>query len=270
MVKKAGPSKDVAILSCYIRYRPNKSCYNLSINSRILAKYLLSLNKKFRASVKKKGNLFYFELNEGGNYLQMRKNEVIVNFLGNKLLDNDVVRSLKDPLKKNGFATLIFLVPSQFGLTKYDLYPDPDAACLARELERNGFRMPERIMTSSFDHDLEFRFGEVEVLLEITRTSLSRMSSANFKHQAVGGNIRAHIFDTFRKCVMSKLFARKTVIGFVILQDGWKNVKHIIDILGDCEAAGCYLLFIDFSQDDWPKIVSEEIKTRLFERNLLS
>ncbi len=135
-----------------------------------------------------------------------------------------------------------------------------DAAKLACNLEKLGINIPDRIITvRSFKHDLEFNYKNKEVVIEITNQDLSEIYQSNFKHQRVGGNIRAHIFDIYRDCVTDKILNSNKKIGFVVLNNCWENVKHINEIINKCRLVKYYVLFANFLNENWAKYTAKEI-----------
>ena len=241
------------ILSGYVRFRPRNKTYYLIINSRIFGRYLSNLNNKIKVKVNREGNEFIVKKDDNGNLL---KGEIKgpITCISKQLIYEKEQLKIKNG-DKNSFTCKIIINPEEFSLSKYDLYPDRDAADLAQNLELLGMSLRKRIFTSSSsDHDLEVGIKDKEALVEITRTKLSPNKSSNFKHQPTGGNIRAHIFDIYRKCV-----SKKKNVGFVIISEEWKNTKHIIDILNDCKSVGCNILFTDFLNKNWARKTAKTI-----------
>jgi len=252
--------KGTAILTGYVKYKPVKHCYSLAINSRILSKYLKSQNKKIRGTILRSGDLFFLNFDKKGNIVRPTEKHIEISISGTNLLNKNEILNLRSINTKTSFITKIAVNLKQFNLDKYYLYPDKDAARLAYELEKLGADIPNRIMTShSFKNDLEFEHKNKDLIIEITRRPLSKIYQANFKHQAVGGNIRAHIFDIYRRCVTDKMLKKNKTIGYTILSEEWKNVKHIKDIIEECGLVRCHLLFADFENKNWAKKISREI-----------
>lgn len=249
------------ILSGYIRYRPINKTFYLMVNSRILARYLKLLNKKIRGAASRCNNyLFFLNFNEDGNIVTIREKEIVITISGNKLLNSIEISKLKNKDPRLSFPTKIIINPAQLSLDKYFFYPDKDAAKLAFELENLDINIPSRIMTSlSFDSDLEFNYKNKKVFIEITTRSLSTVYQANFKHQAVGGNIRAHIFDIYRKCVTDKILNKNDIMGFVVLSRDWQTIKHINTIIDECKLVNCHILFTSFLNQNWSKDIAKEI-----------
>ena len=253
-------NKDTVILSGYVRYRPIKKSFLLMINSRILSNYLKNLNKEIRCHVVRKENLFFLNIDKSGNLLMLRDKEVIISISGYKLLTKRDILFLKDDSTKFSFPIKIVINPKQFNIDKYYLYPDKDAAMLAYELEKLKVEIPKRLITVlSSRHDLEFNIDGKEIIIEITRHNLSSVYQANFKHQSAGGNVRAHVFDIYKECVTDKILNFNKKIGFVILQKNWGKIKHIKDIIDELKLVKCYILFIEFSETNWAKIIAKEI-----------
>ena len=149
--------KNIAILSGYVRYRPRNHSFYLMINSRILSKHLTSLRTKFKGKVYRKKNLFFLDLNEKGNILQIRDKEITLCTKPNKVFSKREIEFLKNPNTKFSFPVKVVINPKQLNLNKYYFYPDKDAAKLAYNLEKLRIIIPNRIITShSFKHDLEF------------------------------------------------------------------------------------------------------------------
>jgi len=252
--------KNTAILTGYVKYKPVKHCYVLAINSRILSRYLKSQNKKLRGNILRNEDLFILNLDKKGNILRPTEKHIEISIPGTNLLNKNEILNIRSRNSKTSFPTKIAVNLKKFNLDKYYLYPDKDAARLAYELEKLGVDIPNRIMTShSFKNDIEFKYKNKEVIVEITRKELSKVYQANFKHQAIGGGIRAHIFDVYRRCVTDKMLKKNKTIGYTILSKGWENVKHIKDIIEECELVRCYLLFTNFENKNWAKKISREI-----------
>lgn len=234
------------ILSGYIKYASNKTYY-LSINSRIFAAYITSKKDKAKVEAIRDKDLFIVYPHKEGNTFTPRKKELLTCISGLKLLEKNEREFLKTKENKSSFPVKIKILPSLFGLKKYYLYPDQDAAKLAYSLEKKGFRMPERIMTpQAFNHDLEFNFENFKVMIEITKTKPSDKKGEyrNFKHQPQGARIQAQIFDIYRECVKNR-----SVFGMVIIDKNWKNYKHVYELIDECKKINCNILFVDFDKD---------------------
>ncbi len=228
------------------------------INSRIFSKYLKSLNKDVRGEVIRDGKLFLIHFNKNGNKLTTRSKEVAVSFKSQSVLNKGEIDNLKHKDTKLSFPIKVGFNPQIFGLEKFYFYPDQDAADLAKELENKGMIIPRRVFTSSFRHDLELNHKKKSVLIEITRKEVSPIYQANFKHQSAGGNIRAHIFDVYHRCVIDKIKGKNSKVGFVIISKGWKKIKHIYSIVEECKLVGCHILFSDF-KEGWAVEESKKI-----------
>ncbi len=110
----------------------------------------------------------------------------------------------------------------------------------------------------SSQFDLESSKDDIPLVIEITRMTPSEKDNThNFKHQAIGGNVRAHIFDTYRFCV-NNLLARREVYGFVIINDKWRSFEHINELIRDTEKFNCFILFTNFDKT-WEKKIAEKI-----------
>jgi hypothetical protein len=263
MKSKNLKEKDYVILSGYIRYRPKNKSYYLMVNSRLLVKYLISKKKKNRVKVSRDKDLFVINLDKKGNFFNPREKEIVTSISGNILLKDMEKEQLKSNNTKFSFPIKIKLFPSEFKLNKYFFYPDKDAAKLAYELERSNIILPKRIMTpKAFDHDLEFDHKNKRVVIEITQITPRDSNYMNFKHQPVGGIVRAHIFDIYRKCVNSRLSNKNNIMGFIILHNDWKNFKHITKLIPEFIKLRCYIIFSEFRKD-WNKKCSKEIINKI-------
>jgi len=253
-------TKDIAIMSGYVRYRPIKKSFLLMINSRILSKHIMSKGNNVKANICRDEGLFVVDLDKKGNKLSaLREKETTIS-ISSKILYKQEIGMLKKEETKFSFPVKVIINTKQFGLNKYFFYPDKDAAKLAYELERLNIKIPNEIMTPhSFDHDLEFNYNSKKIIIEITQKLVSSIYEANFKHQMIGGNIRAHIFDIYRKCVLDKLLKKNKFIGFVILDSGWENIKHINEIIEECKLVNCHILFTKFSDKDWKNLMAKKI-----------
>lgn len=251
-----------SILSGYVRYRPKNQTFYLMINSKRLADHFISLNKQINVDVKRKDKFFVINKNNEGNILKPKNRELVTCISGNKLLSKEEKSFLQLDSNKFSFSTKIKINPNNFGLNKFQLYPDHDAARLANELEKLVFKIPSRIMTShAFEHDLVTNYKNKKIIIEISqiRPSKKRSNYLNFKHQSLGGCIRARIFDIYLNCANNKLKNQNNIFGFVILNKKWKEYKHIKDILPECVLVNCFVLFTDFSNLVWPKKIAGDI-----------
>ncbi len=120
-------NKNIAILSGSIRYRPINKTFYLLINSRILAKYVKSSDKKLRGYAFRKKNLFFLRLDNNGNVINTNKKDISVCISGNNLLAEEEILNLKDRNTKLSFPVRVALYPKQFNFDKYYLYADKDA-----------------------------------------------------------------------------------------------------------------------------------------------
>ena len=241
--------KNGVILSGYVRYASHSTC-RLSINSRILAAYISSKKDKTKVKTHREGDLFMIYPDEEGNTLRPRVKELVTCISGLKLLKKNEIKFLKSKENKSSFPVKVKISPKMFGLKKYYLYPDQDAAKLAYSLEEKGIEIPERIMTpQAFDYDLEFDFRRNKVVIEITKTKPSEKFGEyrNFRHQPQGARIQAQIFGIYRKCVKSK-----GTFGMVVVDKNWRNYRHVYELVEECRKINCHLLFVDFDKD-WVK-----------------
>ncbi len=261
--KKIIDEKEEAILSGYVRYRPINKTYYLMINSKRLSKHLSKIDKKNNVSVSREDNFFIINKNEEGNILKPRKRELVTCISGNILLSDTEKTRLISKKSKFSFPVKVKLIPGEFKLDKFSLYPDQDAAKLGRVLASKGIEISSRIMTpKAFDHDLEFIYKTKKVIIEITQTVPGKANNLNFKHQPLGGIIRAHIFDIYRKCVNSKLTGSNDNVGIIIIHKDWKNYAHIINLVSELEKINCFIIFTNFSKD-WANYCSDYILGRL-------
>lgn len=239
--------KEEVILSGYIRYRPINKTYYLMVNSKMLSQQILKYPKNIKVSVSRKDNLFIINKNEGGNLLKPRKRELVTCVSGNTLLSDTERNQLTSKKSKFSFPIQVKLIPQEFKLDKFSLYPDQDAAKLGRALALKGVEIPSRIMTpKAFDHDLEFNLRDKKIIIEITQTIPGKSNNLNFKHQPTGGNIRAHIFDIYRKCVNTKISGKNNIVGFVILNEKWETYQHITNLIPELDKLNCNIIFTSF------------------------
>ncbi len=244
-----------AYLSGYIRYRPVKGYY-LVINSRKLASWLLSRSKTKVNVARLQDGTFFVRIGNG-NRLRARKKDLIT-YISCKLLTTEERRVLRNI--KRSFSTRLRILPSEFGIDIFDLYPDEDVAKVARCLNANGVAFPEHVMTPfNCTYDLEFTYKDVKVALEVTKLMTSKSKWLNFKHEGIGGNLRSHIFDMYKFCVDNVLIKRENACAFVIIPKIWHDVKHINELIDECRNIGCYILFTDFANPNWPQTVAHQM-----------
>ena len=246
-------------MSGYIRYRPSNGTYYLMTNSRRLSNTLRQ-NSKIFVNVTRNQDFFYLSKMNNGNILTPRDKELVTCISSKELLTRDEIIQLKNPGTKFSFPVKIKLDPSEFNVDKFDLYPDQDAAKLARCLNSKSMTIPERIMTpKAFEHDLEFYLEDKTVIIEITQAKPSENNySQNFRHQAQGSSVRAHIFDIYRKCVNSFIFKKSRNIGFIILHENWTKYQHITKLTDELKTLNCHLLFTNFDKE-WEESISNRI-----------
>src|SRR3989344_4216516 len=200
------------------------------INSRRLC---TSLSKKdpVKVSVLREEDFFIVKKDETGNKLNLRTKELITCISGRAILNDQERKMLQGKATKFSFPVKIKLLAEEFGLDKYSLYPDEDAAKLGRMLSTHNIQIPNRIMTpKAFPHDLEFLHQNKKIVIEITQVRPGKENYLNFRHQPQGGSVRAHIFDIYRKCVKAALSGERNIIGFVILHEDWKNFNHVAEL----------------------------------------
>ncbi len=253
-----------ALLSGYVRYRPSNKTFYLMINSRRLADFLRE--KETRVIILREGKLFRITKNLGGNILKPRSRELAVCISGRSILtanENNLITSNS----RKSFMTLVILKPQEFGLSLFDLYPDEDAGELAKEIKNLGVELPDRIMTPyTSKFDIFGKYKDSEMTVEITRLAPSQKSrTPNFRHQPIGGNIRAHIFDTYRACVRKKAENKSDLYGFVVLDKRWADYEHIKELLPECRELNCNILFTEF-QESWAKDIAKRIKEVINQR----
>ncbi len=251
-----------AILTGYIRYRPSNGTYYLMANSRMLCN---QLNSKERSKVKVTRDQDFFIIHKvtEGNLLTIRKKEIVTCISGIILLKEQERAKLINPESKYSFSVKVKLFPHEFNLDKYSLYPDQDAATLARKLESEGFDIPMRIMTpKSFDHDLEFIYNNKRIVIEITQTIPGKHNYLNFKHAGLGGIVRAHFLEVYHNCVKSFISRKKDTIGFIIINEKWKEYVHITKLIPEFHNVNCHLLFSDF-KEKWEYIIAAEIINKI-------
>lgn len=254
-----------AILSGYVRYRTNNKTYYLNINSRLLGKYLMGLKNKIKVKVLRDNKRFIINVNRNGNVLRGDRRGPLT-CISKDFLNLKEQEQLKSQFTKYSLSCKVDIKPEEFGIKKYDLYPDQDAAKLACSLEEKGFEIPERIMTPySFNHDLVFNYRNKQILIEITRSKPSKVNDRNFKHQGIGSNIWAHVFDVYRDCATDKLNKNNKKIGFVVISENWKTYNHIQSSKQELKLVNCYYIFTDFSKTDWFDDVSAQIQNKLKE-----
>ncbi|MAG73294.1 hypothetical protein CL620_03200 [archaeon] len=237
------------ILSGYVRYRPVNKTYYLMVNSRRLCTALSKQGTVPTVKVSRNNHFFSVGLNPSGNVFKPRSKELVTCISGNTLLSKKERENLTSNDSKFSFPVKVKINPGEFKLDRYDLYPDEDAAVLARSLSKNGVKIPKRIMTpKAFPHDLEFRHFDSKVIIEITQVRPSEKNHMNFRHQPQGGSIRAHIFDIYRMCVNTALLGKNNLTGFVILHQDWKNYNHIVDLIPELAKINCNIIFTDFNK----------------------
>lgn len=250
------------ILSGYVRYRPSNGTYYLMINSRRLCTFL-SEKDQLSVGILRQGEFFVVRRNEKGNVLNLRSKELITCISGRALLSDEERKILTSKDTKFSFPVKVKLSPEEFGLDKYSLYPDEDAAKLGRALSIGKIVIPNRIMTpKAFPHDLEFLHHNKRVIIEITQVKPGKENYLNFRHQPQGGSVRAHIFDIYRRCVNAALSGEKNIIGFVILHKGWEKHNHVTQLIPELKNINCHILFTNFDQQ-WEEICRKEIIMRL-------
>ena len=247
------------VISGYVRYRPKGKTFYLMANSRLLAKYLFSRTKKIHVRVFRDNEFFVIKLDNSGNLFKPREKEIVTCISGRTILKDEEINTLKDKKTKFSFPVKIKLDPSEFKLDRFFFYPDKDASALANSLYKRNIELPERIMTPrAFDHDIEFNYKDKRVLIEITQVNVSKSKNMNFKHQPVGGNIRAHIFDIYRKGVNSKLSNKDDIIGFIIINKDWRKFEHIRKLIPELSNLKCHIIFSDFKKN-WNEGCSDRI-----------
>jgi hypothetical protein len=258
MKNKNTLGNEEAVLSGYVRYRPINGTYYLMINSRRLSTVLSK--KRMNVKVTRQGNSFIVRKNNEGNILTLRTKELVTCISGSILLNDKEREKLKDNNTKFSFPIKVIILPQDFDLDKYSLYPDENAAKLARSLSLEGIKTPQRIMTpKAFPHDLEFIQDNKKVIIEITQARPSEDNyTYNFRHQAQGSSIRAHIFDIYRKCVNSTLAKENNLFGFVILHPEWKNHNHVFQLINEFKQVNCHIMFTNFDKE-WQKRCSKDI-----------
>ncbi|MBT4539563.1 hypothetical protein HOI26_01880 [Candidatus Woesearchaeota archaeon] len=240
--------KNEAILSGYIRYRPVNKTYYLMVNSRRLCVSLVKQQVP-KVIIEREKEFFIVKKNKNGNVLKPRNKELVTCISGNRLLREEEKEKLTGEDTKYSFPVKIKILPKDFGIDKYDLYPDEDAARLGRALSKRGIIIPSRIMTpKAFPHDLEFMKENYRIVVEITQTKPSEQNNLNFRHQPSGGSVRAHIFDIYRRCVNAALSEKNDIIGFVILHENWQKHNHIAKLVPELKKVKCYILFTDFTE----------------------
>ena len=254
-------NKNIAIMSGYIRYRPIKKSYNININSRILAKHLKSLRAPLKIIVNREKYQFHINFDSKGNSPQIRDKEITISISSKRLLTKAEISKLRNENNKNCLPIKIIVGLDKLNLNRFYFYPDKDSANLAKELEKLNLNIPNRIMTpKAYKSDLEFNYKNKKIIIEITRRVVSKkLYSSNFKHQHNGGNIRAHIFDIYRRCVNDKLKNKNKTMGFVILQKEWKEITHIKEIINELKQVNCHILFTNFQNKNWAKNISNDI-----------
>ncbi|OGI64017.1 hypothetical protein A2642_00570 [Candidatus Nomurabacteria bacterium RIFCSPHIGHO2_01_FULL_39_10] len=262
MENKPQPNPKEAILTGYIRYRPSNGTYYLMANSRMLCNQLIS-QKPIKVKVTKEDNFFIIHKVLEGNILTIRKKEIVTCISGINLLTVEERSKLMNKEHKLSFPVQVKLFPSQFNLDIYSLYPDQDAAILARKLEEKGFNIPTRIMTpKSFDHDLEFIYANKRIVIEITQTIPGKNNYLNFKHAGLGGIVRAHFLEAYHNCVNSFLSGKKDTIGFIIIHERWKEYSHITKLIPEFSKVNCHIIFSNF-KDNWEEITTTQIITEI-------
>lgn len=249
-----------AILSGYVRYRPINKTFYLMVNSRRLANFVRT-KENIKVKVHREGQEFRISLDQNGNILKPRSREVVTCIGGRNLLSLEERNKLQSKNSALSFTTLVKLKPVEFGLSLYSLYPDEDAALLAEELENQGVTFPDRIMTPyTSKFDLDGKINDKEITIEITKLQPSiKDKSANFKHQSIGGNIRSHIFDTYRRGVKRKLENNTDYYGFVIIDQKWEEYEHIKDLIEESKQFNCFVLGTLF-KNNWVKEITTKIK----------
>lgn len=264
MLKKNKNSENEkeTILSGYVRYRPSNGTFYLMINSRRLCTFLFKKDP-ISVSISRQEEFFIVKQNSKGNLLKLKTKELITCISGRALLSDQERKNLTNKITKFSFPVKVKLIPEEFGLDKYALYPDEDAATLGRILSTRNIIIPNRIMTpKAFPHDLEFLHENKKVVIEITQAKPGKENYLNFRHQPQGGSVRAHIFDIYRKCVNAALSGEKNIIGFVILHKDWENFKHIAELIPELKNIHCHILFTHFDRQ-WEEMCTKEIMTRL-------
>ncbi|MBR9682556.1 MAG: hypothetical protein GOV02_02685 [Candidatus Aenigmarchaeota archaeon] len=245
-----------ALLSGYVKMR--KGYYRLAVNSRRLVSFLEN-NCKPKVVIKQpEEGIFEIKRDTDGNNIHLHKKEFIT-YLRKGILTQNQAKFFSIQSKKS-FPTLIRIFPDDFGLRFFDLLPDNDAGELGKELCEHGIKFDERIntpFTSKFD--LDFSYEGKEFTVEITRNNPSERNFLNYKHQPKGGVLRAHIFDSYRRCTSSLLNHDKKVHSFVVMSDKWRKFGHIEELIDECSDIGCHLIFANFANKDTFKTISEEI-----------
>lgn len=251
------------ILSGYVRYRPTNKTFYLMINSRRLCMFLSGKNS-VSVAVSRAEEFFVIRKNDNGNTLRLKTKELITCISGRTLLTEQERKFLTAESKKLSFPVKVKIQPQEFGLDKYSLYPDKDAAKLGRALSEYKILLPSRIMTpKAFPHDLEFLYYGKKIVIEITQVLPSKVNNfLNFRHQPQGGSIRAHIFDIYRKCVNATLSGESNIIGFVILHKEWEKFNHIAELVPELKYIHCHILFTNFDHQ-WDENCAKEIMMRI-------
>lgn len=255
-------SKNEAVLSGYVRYRPSNGTYYLMTNSRRLCN-VFSEEDRVKVTISREEGHFVIHRNSDGNILTRRSKELVTCISGKSILTASERETLTHKETKLSFPVKVKIFPEEFGIDRYQLYPDQDAAKLARTLSKKGVQIPKRIMTpKAFPHDLEFSYGDKKVVIEITQASPSVKNYLNFRHQPQGGSVRAHIFDIYRRCVNARLSKNNNIIGFVILDSNWKEHNHVNQLVPELEKINCHLLFTNFDSG-WEKGCTEDLLRRI-------
>ncbi|GEM_PF-5502730 len=262
MENKPQSNPKEAILTGYVRYRPSNGTYYLMANSRMLC-HQLTLQEQHKVKVTREEHFFIIHKVSEGNNLTIRKKEVVTCISGINLLSTQERSQLMDKEHKFSFPVQVKIFPQEFNLDKYSLYPDQDAALLARKLEAERFEIPLRIMTpKSFEHDLEFIYTNKRIVIEITQTIPGKHNYLNFKHAGLGGIVRAHFLEAYRNCVNSFLFEKKETIGFIIIHEKWKEYEHITKLIPEFNKVNCHILFSNFKYK-WEEITATQIINKI-------
>lgn len=242
------------VVSGFVRYRPHKKCFLLFINSRRLFNILL--NQDVRAKIERVGDRFSIRADGSGNKIMVSGIQSIsISIPGRAFLTKEERVRLMNKKTKKSFAAEIEIDLDSFGISQFDLYPDSDAAALARELALfDRVLLPERLLTSRNSlFDLEFKYGNLDSTVEISRVKPKGKNIMDYRHQPLGGSILAHLFDSYRRCVRKLLRENTKIPSFVIIPEGWRRYKYFFELFNEAKELGCYVLFADFDNTGWSK-----------------
>jgi hypothetical protein len=196
-----------------------------------------------------------------GTYYLMANSRMLCNQLNSK--ERNKVKVTRD---QNFFIIHKIQEGNILTIRKKEIVTCISGINLLKEQERTTLLNPEskysfpvkvKLFPSEFNLDKYSLYPDQD-----TATIPGRHNHLNFKHAGLGGIVRAHFLETYHNCVNSSLSGKKDTIGFIIINEKWKEYAHITKLVPEFNKVNCYIIFSDF-KNKWEDISTAQIINKI-------